>query len=121
MTLVFPNIEAEQALRGYRLHLGLAFQLIDDVLDYEGTTEGLGKNVGDDFAEGKVTLPLIVAMRNEDEAQRRYIRGEAELLDYPRMTSQITWHGGVGTKDLKPSVNRLGGYSSITALGFGPY
>jgi octaprenyl-diphosphate synthase len=48
----------------------LAFQLIDDTLDYEGTTEDLGKNIGDKCAEGKVTLPLIVAMH--DKAQRRY-------------------------------------------------
>jgi octaprenyl-diphosphate synthase len=72
--LAGANAAEEQALQGYGLHLGLAFQLIDDILDYEGTTEDLGKNVGDDFAEGKVTLPLIVAMRNGDEAQRSYIR-----------------------------------------------
>ena len=50
----------QDRLRDYGLHLGLAFQLIDDVLDYEGSTADLGKNVGDDLAEGKVTLPLIV-------------------------------------------------------------
>jgi octaprenyl-diphosphate synthase len=72
--LANANAEEEAALRGYGLHLGLAFQLIDDILDYEGKTEDLGKNVGDDFAEGKVTLPLIVAMRNGDKAQSSYIR-----------------------------------------------
>ncbi len=51
------------ALREYGYHLGLAFQLVDDALDYEGDTEALGKNVGDDLAEGKPTLPLIYAMR----------------------------------------------------------
>jgi octaprenyl-diphosphate synthase len=52
-----------QALKRYGDHLGLAFQLVDDALDYEGDAEALGKNVGDDLAEGKPTLPLIYAMR----------------------------------------------------------
>ncbi len=51
------------ALREYGYHLGLAFQLVDDALDYDGDAEALGKNVGDDLAEGKPTLPLIYAMR----------------------------------------------------------
>ena len=50
-------------LGGYAKHVGIAFQLIDDVLDYEGDASDLGKNVGDDLAEGKPTLPLIHAMR----------------------------------------------------------
>ena len=56
------------------MHLGMAFQLVDDVLDYEGSTELLGKNVGDDLAEGKVTLPLIVTMRDGDPAEAKIIR-----------------------------------------------
>lgn len=64
----------ELALKGYGLHLGLAFQLIDDVLDYEGTTLDLGKNIGDDLAEGKVTLPLIYSMQNGTAAQRKLIK-----------------------------------------------
>jgi octaprenyl-diphosphate synthase len=51
-----------QAMRDYAMNLGLAFQLADDALDYGGATEVLGKNAGDDFREGKVTLPLLVAM-----------------------------------------------------------
>ncbi|PCH59081.1 MAG: octaprenyl diphosphate synthase [SAR86 cluster bacterium] len=50
------------ALKQYGLHLGMAFQLIDDALDYDGDAEALGKNIGDDLAEGKPTLPLIRAM-----------------------------------------------------------
>ncbi len=64
----------EAALRDYGLHLGLSFQLVDDALDYDGDTENLGKNVGDDLAEGKATLPLIHAMREGNEAQSSLIR-----------------------------------------------
>lgn len=68
------NDDTEAALRDYGLHLGLAFQLVDDLLDYDGDTAALGKNVGDDLAEGKVTLPLIVTMRQGDEAQAAVVR-----------------------------------------------
>jgi len=78
--------EEFQALGDYALHLGIAFQLVDDHLDYFGDTATLGKNVGDDFAEGKVTLPLIAAMKNGSEEQSTYIKkavleGGAERLD----------------------------------------
>lgn len=66
--------EQEQALRLYGHHLGMAFQLVDDVLDYLGNAEELGKNVGDDLAEGKPTLPLIYAMENADKAASKLIR-----------------------------------------------
>jgi octaprenyl-diphosphate synthase len=55
---------AEEAMASYGAHLGTAFQLIDDVLDYSGDHELIGKNVGDDLAEGKTTLPLIYAMKH---------------------------------------------------------
>lgn len=63
------NDEQRQALKRYGYHLGLAFQLVDDALDYEGDAEALGKNVGDDLAEGKPTLPLIYAMREGTQEQ----------------------------------------------------
>lgn len=66
--------DSEQALRNYGVHLGLAFQLIDDVLDYGGETASLGKNVGDDLAEGKVTLPLIYAMDQGSQSQTDLIK-----------------------------------------------
>ena len=69
-----PPVE-EQALADYGLKLGLAFQLIDDVLDYSGDSEQTGKNVGDDLAQGKVTLPLIQAMSTGTETDRQLIRG----------------------------------------------
>lgn len=66
---------AEDALATYGMHLGTAFQLIDDVLDYSGDREDIGKNVGDDLAEGKATLPLIYAMKYGSSAQAELIRG----------------------------------------------
>lgn len=88
----------EEALRDYGLHIGLAFQLIDDVLDYEGETADLGKNVGDDLAEGKVTLPLIIAMQNGNKTQADFVRqavidGGVENLS--RMAETVNETGGL--------------------------
>ncbi len=63
----------EEALAIYGQQLGVAFQLIDDALDYKSSTEELGKNLGDDLAEGKPTLPLIYAIANGTEEQSRVI------------------------------------------------
>ncbi len=63
-----------EALQRYGRHVGIAFQLVDDVLDYQSSAEEMGKNVGDDLAEGKPTLPLIHAMRAGSEEQRQLIR-----------------------------------------------
>ena len=60
----------EQALAAYGLHLGTAFQLVDDILDYTADAEAMGKNVGDDLAEGKPTLPLINAIQRSEGADR---------------------------------------------------
>lgn len=68
----------ERALGEYGKHLGIAFQLVDDALDYESNSEELGKNVGDDLAEGKPTLPLIYAMQHGTEDQKSLIRGAIE-------------------------------------------
>jgi len=68
------NDEQRLALKEYGKELGMAFQLVDDVLDYEGDAEEMGKNVGDDLAEGKPTLPLIHAMANASEDDRQLIR-----------------------------------------------
>lgn len=68
------NTEAADALEHYGRSLGLAFQLIDDALDYGGATAALGKNVGDDFREGKVTLPVVLARREADGREERFWR-----------------------------------------------
>ncbi|MGD8478193.1 MAG: polyprenyl synthetase family protein [Burkholderiales bacterium] len=66
--------ELEEELAAYGTHIGTAFQLIDDILDYSGELERTGKNIGDDLAEGKVTLPLIYAMRHAAPEDKELIR-----------------------------------------------
>jgi len=72
------NEEQEQAMASYGMHLGTAFQLIDDVLDYNASAEEIGKNIGDDLAEGKPTLPLIYAMAKGTKEQAITIRRAIE-------------------------------------------
>jgi len=67
-----------EALRRYGDHLGIAFQLIDDVLDYQGDSATMGKNLGDDLAEGKPTLPLIYCIREGSKAQADLVREAIE-------------------------------------------
>jgi octaprenyl-diphosphate synthase len=66
--------QAEDAMAAYGAHLGTAFQLIDDVLDYSGDHAVIGKNLGDDLAEGKTTLPLIYAMKHGTYEQAQLVR-----------------------------------------------
>jgi octaprenyl-diphosphate synthase len=66
------------ACRGYGLNLGIAFQLIDDALDYGGTAAKLGKNIGDDFREGKITLPVVLSFRRGNESERDFWRRTLE-------------------------------------------
>ncbi len=66
-----PKGEAA-ACRSYGMNLGVAFQLIDDALDYGGTSSKLGKNVGDDFREGKITLPVVLSFRRGNDAERAF-------------------------------------------------
>lgn len=67
-----------EAMRLYGMHLGTAFQLIDDVLDYGASSEALGKNIGDDLSEGKPTLPLIHIINTGNEQQKQLIRDAIE-------------------------------------------
>lgn len=67
------SAELEENLALYGQHLGIAFQLIDDALDYKANQEDLGKNLGDDLAEGKPTLPLIYAIQNGTESEAKVI------------------------------------------------
>lgn len=68
------SVDQQDALRNYGYNFGLAFQLVDDVLDYVGHTTSIGKNVGDDFAEKKITLPVIYAMAKGSATQRELLQ-----------------------------------------------
>ena len=72
------NQEEERAMAAYGMHLGIAFQLIDDALDYSASSEELGKNIGDDLAEGKPTLPLIHVINHGTPEQAALVREALE-------------------------------------------
>lgn len=76
--------EHEQALKDYGMYVGTAFQIIDDVLDYSGSAEQIGKNVGDDLAEGKPTLPLIYLMRQGSAEAAAEVRDALQNADRSR-------------------------------------
>ncbi|MFZ4504224.1 MAG: octaprenyl diphosphate synthase [Methylovulum sp.] len=75
------DAETEEHLANYGQHLGVAFQLIDDALDYQATQEDLGKNLGDDLAEGKPTLPLIYAIKNGTPSEADIIINAIKMGD----------------------------------------
>ncbi|MCK6432553.1 MAG: polyprenyl synthetase family protein [Aquabacterium sp.] len=79
----------EEACADYGRSLGTAFQLVDDLLDYEGDTHALGKNVGDDLREGKPTLPLLLAMERATDDERAMIRGAIEHGETARLADII--------------------------------
>lgn len=85
------------AYREYGRHLGLAFQLMDDWLDYEGSAQDLGKNTGDDLAEGKVTLPIILALQAAGASDRRILE------------QAITQPGSIAFEDVRCIAERGGG------------
>ena len=90
--------EIEQSMVDYGRHLGTAFQLVDDVLDYKATAEELGKNLGDDLAEGKPTLPLIYALAHAPAAEAARLREAIEtggIDDLDQITRLIETSGGL--------------------------
>jgi octaprenyl-diphosphate synthase len=116
-----PKVE-EEALDSFGLNLGIAFQLIDDVLDFSARQAELGKSIGDDFREGKITLPVILAFRRGDAAERAFWRRAVEDLqqsdeDLERAIALLDRHGA-----LRDTVARAGHYGAIArdALGIFP-
>jgi octaprenyl-diphosphate synthase len=81
--------EIENACAHYGQALGTAFQVIDDVLDYDGNSAEMGKNLGDDLREGKATLPLILAMQRGDAAQSRTVREAIETGNVDRLNDIV--------------------------------
>ena len=74
----------QAACRSFGMNLGIAFQLVDDALDYGGKSAKLGKNVGDDFREGKITLPVVLSFRRGSDSERAFWNrtlGEGEIRD----------------------------------------
>jgi octaprenyl-diphosphate synthase len=108
------------ALRSYGLNLGLAFQLVDDALDYGGNARDLGKNVGDDFREGKVTLPVILAFRRGTNAERDFWRGtieagEASQASLEKALGLMTRYGAISD-----TINRARHFGAIAADALAP-
>lgn len=91
--------EVEAACADYGRALGTAFQLIDDLLDYEGSTTELGKNIGDDLREGKPTLPLLVAMQRGTPEQAALIRHAIEHGEVERMPQIVEIVKATGALD----------------------
>jgi octaprenyl-diphosphate synthase len=92
------DADAEAALAEYGMHLGTAFQLVDDVLDYSGDLHETGKNLGDDLAEGKPTLPLIHVMNAGSSAERALVRhaiGEGGRADLEAVVAAIHRNGAL--------------------------
>jgi octaprenyl-diphosphate synthase len=94
--------DEQAALRSYGRNLGIAFQLVDDALDYAGETSRLGKSVGDDFREGKITLPVILSFRRGTEEERGFWR--RTLTD-----------GNVGAGDLEHAQNLMRRHRAMEA------
>ena len=106
--------KAEQAAcRSFGMNLGITFQLVDDVLDYGGTAQKLGKNIGDDFREGKITLPVVLAFRRGAEAERAFWRrtlerGETNDVDLDHAIGLMTKH-----RALEDTLRRAQHYGAI--------
>ncbi|MGY1520722.1 polyprenyl synthetase family protein [Luteimonas sp. A482] len=100
----------QQALYDYGMQLGYAFQIADDVLDYSGDAAALGKNLGDDLAEGKATLPLIHAMTRADDATRARLRTVIEQGDTGAMPEVLAAIEAAGS--LEYSRNRARDYAA---------
>merc|ERR1711924_79624 len=106
------------ALETFGMNLGIVFQLIDDALDYSAKQATLGKAVGDDFREGKITLPVILAFRRGDDDERAFWRRTLEDLeqtdDFGYAVDLITRHGA-----LEDAVERARHYGAIARDAMG--
>ena len=111
------NSEQEQAMARYGMHLGTAFQLVDDVLDYTADAAEMGKNVGDDLAEGKPTLPLIVAMQRSTAPTQAILRKAVEegglneldtIMQAIQQTNAIAYTLQRATRETELAIENLG-------------
>lgn len=112
--------EVESALATYGMHLGTAFQLIDDVLDYSGQEVETGKHLGDDLAEGKPTLPLIYVMQHGSAEQAACVRKAIEeggRDDFPKVLEAIRQSGALEHARARAVVEAEQARSAIACLG----
>ena len=105
--------DEQSACRSFGMNLGVAFQLVDDALDYGGKAAKLGKNVGDDFREGKITLPVVLSFRRGSESERTFWRralekGEATAADLEQAITLMVKH-----RALEDTVQRARHYGAI--------
>lgn len=105
------------AMIAYGRHLGCAFQLVDDALDYVASADELGKNLGDDLAEGKPTLPLIYSMQTGTEAQRTLIRNAIEGDEHINLGEIVAVIEATGAMDYTRMRAQQAADEAIEALG----
>jgi octaprenyl-diphosphate synthase len=116
--------ELRRSLAAYGRHLGTAYQLVDDVLDYRSNPKERGKNLGDDLAEGKPTLPLIYALKNGNEAQRAAIREAIKRGGLAQLEPVIAAIDATGGLEYAAELARQQSEAAIRALaelGDSPY
>ncbi len=118
LSLATPEIEA--CCAEYGQALGTAFQVIDDVLDYDGDVAEMGKNLGDDLREGKVTLPLIVAMQRGTEAERQLLREAIESGGAEKMTEIVDIVQRTGALEVTRRLAASEAQRAVDALAFIP-
>ena len=104
------------ALGRYGMHLGNAFQLVDDLLDYHGDTSLIGKNVGDDLADGKTTLPLIHAIRNGSDEQAGLIRRAIREGDNSRIAEIVHAIESTGAMEYTSALAKRESRAAVEAL-----
>jgi octaprenyl-diphosphate synthase len=108
--------EQEAALAAYGMHLGTAFQIIDDVLDYSGDAATIGKSLGDDLAEGKPTLPLIYVMRHGEAADAECVRHALSHADREHFAAVLAAVQRSGALDYAREQARLAAERAVSAL-----
>jgi octaprenyl-diphosphate synthase len=109
--------EVQRGLAKYGRHLGTAYQLVDDVLDYRSDPAQRGKNIGDDLAEGKPTLPLIHALKHGNETQQAAIREAIEQGGIERLDTIIAAIDATGGLDYAAQLARAETDKALVALG----
>ncbi|WP_308447584.1 polyprenyl synthetase family protein [Chitinimonas viridis] len=121
--LAKSDAATEDAMARYGMHLGTAFQIVDDVLDYSGDAGEIGKNLGDDLAEGKCTLPLIHTMRLGTAEQADVVRTaiiHAQRDNFPAVLAAVQGSGALAATMLAARAEAALALEAIAGLGDNP-